>query len=701
MLRLEKAEYTRMAQTGSSLMRLIQNHDLPILDLLVRESIQNSLDASKSRKLQSYVDVHFNQGEFETESLANNLEGIGEGLVNRFGRTSQHFISIRDYNTVGLTGPLHHGDVKQGNFGNLLKLVYEISKPQEQTGSGGSWGLGKTVYYRVGIGLVFFYSRVKTKTGYESRLAACLVENEKEPGALLGGNSDLERGIAWWGQAYANNGTIPITNENIINEILAIFKVKPYKEKETGTTIIIPFVDPDALLREATHFDEEQHRKYAWSEDISQYLNLAVQRWYAPRLLNRYFPTGAYLRVFINDIMITQDDIYPVFLIIQALFNRASYHGRDEIPKFFDVISTSNLDMKVIDINIQRTFQHGQRAGHVAVSKLANQDLGMLPPRNYWDPYTYIGEANESMESNSPIITYTRRPGMLVNYEISGTWVGQIPRTENDEYIIGIFVPNLDNKLNEDLGAIDLDEYLRQSEQADHKSWSDFAINSKRIGIIDRVSKQIPRKIADAYRPHKDEKMGTRNRGLGKALAEILLPPEGYGRQSSLPHKKISRSGSRARKNKTRIWIDSPTYKQGNVCYPFELSFSSTNKQAILEVIALLENGSIRANRWEKADEIGTKFPLAISNVEIQKIAGKRGRPRMLNEFKVMTGKYNSVVKDGIKATLLTTKEHEVPYGLLLTTEDLGLTVSGMLEIRNFDPMIRAGINLREQEGEI
>ena len=45
-MKIEIAEPGRMTQTGSSLLKLIQNNNMPALDLLVRESIQNSLDAS-------------------------------------------------------------------------------------------------------------------------------------------------------------------------------------------------------------------------------------------------------------------------------------------------------------------------------------------------------------------------------------------------------------------------------------------------------------------------------------------------------------------------------------------------------------------------------------------------------------------------------------------------------------------------------
>ena len=47
-MRIEIAEHGRMTESGSSLLRLIQNQDIPLLDLLVRESVQNSLDAASN-----------------------------------------------------------------------------------------------------------------------------------------------------------------------------------------------------------------------------------------------------------------------------------------------------------------------------------------------------------------------------------------------------------------------------------------------------------------------------------------------------------------------------------------------------------------------------------------------------------------------------------------------------------------------------
>uniref|UniRef100_UPI0026F238B9 hypothetical protein n=1 Tax=Faecalibaculum rodentium TaxID=1702221 RepID=UPI0026F238B9 len=59
---IQIAQISNMSQSGSSLLRSIQNNSTPILDLLVRESIQNSLDAAKPDRRSVRVD--FEIGEF-------------------------------------------------------------------------------------------------------------------------------------------------------------------------------------------------------------------------------------------------------------------------------------------------------------------------------------------------------------------------------------------------------------------------------------------------------------------------------------------------------------------------------------------------------------------------------------------------------------------------------------------------------------
>ena len=158
LMKIEIAEPGRMTQTGSSLLKLIQNNNMPVLDLLVRESIQNSLDARMPNS--KYVEMNYLTGTFDSFRLSMELEGITKPLRARFPQEQYDFIAARDSHTVGLTGELDYKKVKNNDYGNLLKLIYEICKPQEAEGAGGSWGLGKTVYFRIGIGIVIIYNLI-------------------------------------------------------------------------------------------------------------------------------------------------------------------------------------------------------------------------------------------------------------------------------------------------------------------------------------------------------------------------------------------------------------------------------------------------------------------------------------------------------------------------------------------------------------
>lgn len=64
------------------------------------------------------------------------------------------------------------------------------------------------------MGLVLYYSRIKTQNGkYESRMAACLVEDENSKHSLIPKyKGKSKRGIAWWGQRIGENKTQPITD---------------------------------------------------------------------------------------------------------------------------------------------------------------------------------------------------------------------------------------------------------------------------------------------------------------------------------------------------------------------------------------------------------------------------------------------------------------------------------------------------------
>ena len=213
-------------------------------------------------------------------------------------------------------------------------MIYDTGKRQTQTGAGGNWGFGKSVYYRVGIGIVIFYSRIKKDDGYESRLIVTMVEDEEKPDSFLRKLNSRSAGKAWWGIRDPNDKSelLPITDDDhdFIENVLDVFGLKPFKNHETGTSIIIPYINPQKLLDDIipneAEIDEgvKQNFKAVYGSRIEDYLRLAIQKWYCPKIHNRklkdYCDDKKWLLASVNNDPITKDVLLPFFNLVQELY---------------------------------------------------------------------------------------------------------------------------------------------------------------------------------------------------------------------------------------------------------------------------------------------------------------------------------------------------------------------------------------------
>lgn len=609
-MRIEIGEPGRMTQSGSSLLKLIQNNDMPILDLFVRESIQNSLDARK--KDSRYVDVKFLVNDFEAYKLNEQLEGITDKLNHRYGNKTYKYIAIRDSNTVGLTGKLHYSEVKDNNYGNLLKLIYEISKPQETAGAGGSWGLGKTVYFRVGIGLVLYYSRIIDENGqYASRLAASLVEDENDPKSLLPSYEGLsKRGIAWWGQQIGKNQTKPLTDESEIKDVLDVFQIAPYTGDETGTTIIIPYINERTLLNDnmIEYGDDSHSYRVPWRSSIEEYLTVAIQRWYAPRLNNRLYPYGSFLRAAVNDYKIGKSEMAPVFRILRDLYNAAN--GAEEDETYID----ERTEIHTEAVNVRKYFED-QIVGTVAFVRVNADLLGMLPPDNRPNPYVYTNCEINSADKNKPIVCMTRQPGMIVQYNNTGSWTDGIPETINDEFILAIFVLNSKNKFKD--FDMTLDEYVRKGEMADHTDWYDYPFKNENSRIVQKLRKNMITKIKKTYEVKEPIQNVKARIGLGKELGKLFLPARDFGHGPSAnvnkPTKGKTKISARSSHSALKVDYDSIIYGKDTLTIDITMNVRKGITMTGFLLCVDSESGAIAPGEWTK--KYGLSMPFEIQSL--------------------------------------------------------------------------------------
>ena len=662
-MKIEIAEPGRMSQTGSSLFRLMQNNDMPLLDLFVRESIQNSLDARRSET--RFVDVDYMTGRFNSALLSKELEGITASLNKKYPKSEYDFLAIRDSNTVGLTGEMDYKKVKDNKYGNLLKLVYEICKPQDSEGAGGSWGIGKTVYFRMGIGLVVYYSRIKKQDGtYESRLAASYVEDEKLKDALIPVYKDYpKRGIAWWGTAVGENKTQPVTNEEYIESFLNIFNIPLYSGDETGTTILIPYIDSEKLLlsNQKEYYDLcGDEVSLPWAGKIEDYLKIATQRWYAPRLSNRRYNEGAILRLKINGTGISKSSMEPVFQVVQSLYNRANYVDDD------DFFTENNLDVKCETIEITK-YLETKKAGTVAFAKVPKDALKMNAPHNKPEPYIFLNCSGESADYNAPTVCYTRKPGMMVAYENSGAWVSKIGNTEKDEYIFAIFVLNSRNKMKGAPEECSLEEYIRNTEKADHASWIESSDGKYKPRIVAKIQDKLNKAISREYTEDIKEEKPKKNSGLGKLIGDMLLPPIGFGKDSS--HKPVN---PKTKPNPTprrglvfRVNTKGIKYGLNTMDIPVILETSAKQISSVsFEMKIDSESNKISMSDWENKMGLGKPFEIKSCSM-ITKIYNGENNSIIVN----LEEQETESESEGIKLARKITKNGTC-YGIDISTEE-------------------------------
>ncbi len=595
--------HNKMGQTGESLLKLIQNTSLSTIDLLVRESIQNSLDAAKPDNGRC-ITVDFLTGSCQRQELDGIFTNITEALKTKYPDTEEaDYIAIRDSGTVGLTGPLREADVQhEKGFGNLRKLIYEICQAQPEEGKGGSWGLGKTVYFRVGIGIVLYYSRVQLEDGsYASRMAAALIEDNSKTDSLLRmseqKNGNLFCGVAWWGKADKDfDDTMPITDEDEIGQILDIFDIPPYRDDETGTTVIIPYVDRKKLHDNANMQSFEVFERYSLEEMI----NLSVQRWYAPRLYNSSYKYGPFLDYRCNGSKLRGADRVKFFDIMRELYNEAENGEK---------------------IALRSEFVDETCAGHLCWRIVSSKELEMLSPHNAPSPIDFLLKTSkdEMEQSNPPILAYCRKVGMIVNYELRGEWVSSIQPTREDEFLLAFFVLNSNNNMR-DNPELSLDEYIRQGEKADHMSWQDHVVKGVKYKVVSKLHKNVSRKLKEVVAPETTTSEKRNDSALQRLMGAFFLPAQNFGRLADARSNSGISSGSAGTSPNRKL----PGLNDVRINYLSEDEIDITwtvvlkkKQKKITHEILAHASAILHAKDWEddKAG-IGLPFPFSIEMVE-------------------------------------------------------------------------------------
>src|SRR5947209_6542651 len=221
-----------------------------LTEALVRESIQNSLDAAERVSTaivrfwlsgtNNALPAHRVSAYFD--ELEEHLHAKGSGLQNLPALSSGiPFLLIEDFNTRGLRGdPEQEKDVS-GQKNDFYYFWRNVGRSSKQENDRGRWGLGKNVFPAS--------SRINTFLG--------LTVRREQPSTLLMGQSVLKvhevNGNRVYPYGYLTS-TAP--SDGFVRPITEALALEPFRKEfclsrsvETGLSIVVPFPDEEITAK--------------------------------------------------------------------------------------------------------------------------------------------------------------------------------------------------------------------------------------------------------------------------------------------------------------------------------------------------------------------------------------------------------------------------------------------------------------------
>lgn len=616
---------------GKGVLDAIMNESIPSVDLLVRESMQNSLDAILPSE--DFASINLLHGKFDDNKFNNYFNG-DENFNFRFNRKND-FLAISDKNTTGLLG----GHIKEeGKPNNLYNLLYDLYNPDSKTGdAGGAWGIGKSVYYRFGVGFCVYYTRTFEDNRYINKLAVVYIENQlnRETACIKKPNNN---GIAFFGELDVEDNSMPIYDDEYISNFLNTFNLELYNGKETGTMVIIPYFDTNTFVDESIN----KERNY-WRGDFENTLEISLQRWFFARINNKKYD-GKYMRVAINNEPV---ELNKFFSIYQKMYN----------------LELSGCIIEDIGLKSPQLCY-----GTLILKKFKREELFMSSPDNYPSPYVFLDVNEESELNKQSLICYLRKAGMVITHDEK--W-NNCP-LEEDEFLLGLFKLYDDCEYdNEKLGS-----YVRSTEVADHMKWKDaykkdFPYFTKKQPIR-HIWKNIDNTIKKTFKKEEVVEVETSNSQLRKMMGNLLLPPTGFGKTATVATKKPSTPGQAASKKKNSI-INYEGFKDGYLKFSGNTLIS---KSQYCEFKFLVCSGSKKIS-FREWIQMGFELPCEFKFIQIENMKIGNSTPlENLPKFELNDETKNKRFDDDTKLKLKRLSNKQIEGFILENSNDRNSVLS-------------------------
>lgn len=238
---------------GEGFGNLLGRPTLGMIQTVIRESIQNSIDAArvgvgpsvlmrvrtlKPAELAALRDRVTTQLPSECDSR--------DRLSKSLGKATLRVMEISDFSTTGLGGPLSADEPAHEESPDFVNFVRNVGAARDTDQGGGTYGYGKTVFYRMSRCSTILLDTMATDKGNKQRRFIGCHLGTAFDGEDTEGSKRRYTGRHWWG-----NRSSPDTIDPLLDEFAEVMAgqlgMPPRSGEDTGTTVMIldPLFDSD------------------------------------------------------------------------------------------------------------------------------------------------------------------------------------------------------------------------------------------------------------------------------------------------------------------------------------------------------------------------------------------------------------------------------------------------------------------------
>ena len=450
-------------------------------DTFVREAVQNSNDAAVERPAEVFFDLVELTGDdlsdfkerINWEKLERHLNAVASSgrmkKVNRFlerleENESLRILKVEDRNCEGLTGA---EDDDSSNFTGLMKHTLFSNKGE---GSGGSHGMGKSVYWRFSEAATVLGTSYLTEEPDEKTSPRFIGRTNLPSHETIENGDEMEySGPGWFGKISETevNGKKRVRAESVWGEDAEEISEKLYNShtsETTGTSLsIIGFSEPTSERRspaEIKNLMENAAIEHFWPALHKQrnYLNVKIRD-----------VAGAEKSVKLRE----DDDVWP-FVECWNAFLQDDYSDEFKFP--------GDIVKKEVEVSLpdKKNGEETQDASATLVVRRADRDV--------------------DAEYQNQMAMF-RSPGMVVNYKNYGN-VSVAAQPFHAILICGEAKPESDVDESDE----DLEEFLKNAEPPAHDKW------------------KSTQNLRENYKPGYKKALKELERNAREALKDVIVP---------------------------------------------------------------------------------------------------------------------------------------------------------------------------------